>query len=227
MKLTVRDFCHGEQVAARAIVMQQKTQRPVQFEITPPTRDALQAWIKQAGLRSEDFPFPSRIHDSPHLGTRQYARILEGWIEELGLDTGAYGTHSIRRTKPTLIYRRTKNLRAAGEHRPLSRHRGGRRAGNGRADRGLRLAATLRGGHRPEAARTRQTGLSYTHVRSGFLVIEHGFLVPVTWPWPRECQRSVLMHTRVTSTRCHSFRGVAGDPHCAGGPRLLQSPAVG
>ena len=63
-------------------------------------------------MRSEDFLFPSRIHDSPHLGTRQYARILEGWVEELGLDPSAYGTHSIRRTKATLIYRRTKNLRA-------------------------------------------------------------------------------------------------------------------
>ena len=112
VKLKVRDVCHGEKVAARAIVMQQKTERPVQFEITPATREAVQAWIKQAGLRSEDFLFPSRIHDSLHLGTRQYARILEGWIEELGLDTAAYGTHSIRRTKPTMIYRRTKTLRA-------------------------------------------------------------------------------------------------------------------
>jgi len=112
VKLKVRDVCHGEKVAARAIVMQQKTERPVQFEITPATREAVQAWIKQAGLRSEDFLFPSRIHDSLHLGTRQYARILEGWIEELGLDSAAYGTHSIRRTKPTMIYRRTKNLRA-------------------------------------------------------------------------------------------------------------------
>ena len=79
--------------------MQQKTQRPVQFEITSPTRDAVQKWIKQAVLRSDDFLFPSRIHESPHLGTRQYARILEGWVEELGLDPSAYGTHSIRRTK--------------------------------------------------------------------------------------------------------------------------------
>ena len=110
--LRVRDVCHGDRVAPRAIILQKKTQRPVQFEITPPTRDAVQAWIKQAGLRSEDFLFPSRIHDSLHLGTRQYARILEGWIEELGLDTAAYGTHSIRRTKRTMIYRRTKNLRA-------------------------------------------------------------------------------------------------------------------
>ena len=65
VKLRVRDVCHGDQVASRAIVMQQKTQRPVQFEITPPTRDALQKWIKQAGLRSDDFLFPSRIHESP------------------------------------------------------------------------------------------------------------------------------------------------------------------
>ena len=112
VKLKVRDICHGDQVAARAIVMQQKTQRPVRFEITPATRDAVQKWIKQAKLKSEDFLFPSRIHKSPHLGTRQYARILEGWVEELGLDPTAYGTHSVRRTKATLIYRRTKNLRA-------------------------------------------------------------------------------------------------------------------
>ena len=112
VKLKVRDVCHGDQIANRAIVMQQKTQRPVQFEITQPTRETLLAWIKQAELRSDDFLFPSRIHDSPHLGTRQYARILEGWVGELGLDRAAYGTHSIRRTKATLIYRRTKNLRA-------------------------------------------------------------------------------------------------------------------
>ena len=110
--LKVRDICHGDQVASRAVVMQHKTQRPVQFEITPATRDAVQKWIKQAGLKSDDFVFQSRIHDSPHLGTRQYARILEGWVEELGRDPADYGTHSMRRTKATLIYRRTKNLRA-------------------------------------------------------------------------------------------------------------------
>ena len=123
--------------------MQHKTQRPVQFEITPATRDAVQKWIKQAGLKSDDFLFPSRIHDSPHLGTRQYARILEGWVEELGLDPADYGTHSMRRTKATLIYRRTKNLRAVqlllghsktGVDRALPRHRGGRRPGDLRAD---------------------------------------------------------------------------------------------
>jgi integrase len=110
--LKVRDICHGDQVASRAVVMQHKTQRPVQFEITPATREAVQKWIRIAGLKSDDFVFPSRIHDSPHLGTRQYARILEGWVQELGLDPADYGTHSMRRTKATLIYRRTKNLRA-------------------------------------------------------------------------------------------------------------------
>ena len=112
VKLRVRDICHGERVAPRAIVMQQKTSRPVQFEITAPTQDAVTAWIKSANLRSEDYLFPSRIHESPHLGTRQYARILDGWVEQIGLDPSAYGTHSMRRTKASLIYRRTKNLRA-------------------------------------------------------------------------------------------------------------------
>jgi integrase len=84
--LKVGDVSHGELLASRAIVMQHKTQRPVQFEITQATRDSLQAWIKQAGLKSEDFLFPSRLHDLPHLGTRQYARILGHWVDELGLD---------------------------------------------------------------------------------------------------------------------------------------------
>ena len=66
----------------------------------------------QQKLASEDFLFPSRVHDSPHLGTRQYARILDSWVEEIGLDPTAYGTHTIRRTKASLIYRRTKNIRA-------------------------------------------------------------------------------------------------------------------
>ena len=112
--LKVRDVCHGEQLATRAIFMQHKTKRPVQLEITAVTRDALQAWIKQAALKSDDFIFPSRLHGSPHLGTRQRARILGRWAEELELelDPAEYGTHSMRRTKATLIYRRTKNLRA-------------------------------------------------------------------------------------------------------------------
>lgn len=112
VKLRVRDVSHGERVGARAIVMQQKTQRPVQFEITEQTRDAVASWIAHAQLRPEDFLFPSRVHTSPHLSTRQYARIVDSWIGEIGLDPAAYGTHTMRRTKASLIYRRTKNLRA-------------------------------------------------------------------------------------------------------------------
>jgi integrase len=112
VKLRVRDVSHGDRIAARAIVMQQKTQRPVQFEITEQTRDALSKWIGDARLRSEDFLFPSRVHQSPHLSTRQYARMVDEWVREIGLDPAAYGTHTLRRTKASLIYRRTKNLRA-------------------------------------------------------------------------------------------------------------------
>ena len=111
-ELRVRDVAHGEHVSSRAIMMQQKTQRPVQFEITEQTRLALQAWIHQAHLHSEDCLFPSRLHASEHLSTRQYARIVKAWIKAIGLDPAMYGTHTMRRTKASLIYRRTKNLRA-------------------------------------------------------------------------------------------------------------------
>jgi integrase len=81
VKLRVRDLCHGDRVAARTTVMQQKTQRPVQFEVTEQTRDAITSWIARAGLRSEDYLFPSRRHGSPHLSTCQYARIEDGWVQ--------------------------------------------------------------------------------------------------------------------------------------------------
>lgn len=112
VRLRVRDITHGERVASRAMVMQQKTHRPVQFEITEQTREAVATWVAQARLRSEDFLFPSRVRASPHLSTRQYARIVQSWVREIGLDPAAYGTHTLRRTKASLIYRRTKNLRA-------------------------------------------------------------------------------------------------------------------
>lgn len=112
VKLRVRDVSHGDRIEARATVMQQKTQRPVRFEITEQTRESLATWIRCARLRSDDFLFRSRLHDSPHLSTRQYARIVRGWVHEIGLDPAAYGTHTMRRTKASLIYRRTKNLRA-------------------------------------------------------------------------------------------------------------------
>lgn len=112
VSLRVRDVSHGNLVAPRAIVMQHKTLRPVQFEITEQTRDAIAAWITKAQLKPEQFLFPSRVHVSPHISTRQYARIVDQWVASIGLDPAEYGTHTLRRTKATLIYRRTHNLRA-------------------------------------------------------------------------------------------------------------------
>ena len=112
LSLRVGDIAHENQVNSRAVVMQRKTRRPVQFEITEMSRDPLHAWARAAGLRSSDYVFPSRSGNSPHLSTRQYARIVHRWVREIGLDSSSYGTHSMRRTKAALIYRRTKNLRA-------------------------------------------------------------------------------------------------------------------
>jgi hypothetical protein len=103
---------HGNQIMTRATVVQRKTQRPVQFELTEQTRNAVTAWIDKANLKSEQYLFPSRSRLSPHVSTRQYARIVHRWVSSIGLDPSAYGTHTMRRTKATLIYRRTKNLRA-------------------------------------------------------------------------------------------------------------------
>ena len=110
--LRVRDVAQGSSVASRAIVMQRKTQRPVQFEITEQTRDSVAAWIAKAQLKPEQFLFPSRVRTSPHLSTRQYSKVVDAWVDSIGLDPAEYGTHTMRRTKATLIYRRTKNLRA-------------------------------------------------------------------------------------------------------------------
>lgn len=110
--LRVHDVVQGRGVVPRAMVMQKKTQRPVQFEITEQTRDAVAAWIATAHLKPEQFLFPSRVSDSPHLSTQQYSRIVGAWVGSIGLDPAAYGTHTLRRTKATLIYRRTRNLRA-------------------------------------------------------------------------------------------------------------------
>ena len=112
VELHVRDVAHGLHISSRAIVLQRKTHRPVQFELTEPTRDAVAAWIQMAHLTADQFLFPSRIHESLHISTRQYAKIVDKWVTSIGLDHIAYGTHSLRRTKATLIYRRTKNLRA-------------------------------------------------------------------------------------------------------------------
>ena len=112
VKLKVRDVAHGDQAMKRAMVMQQKTHQPVQFEITEQTRSAVTDWIRHGKLKNDDFLFPSRIHGSPHITTRQYARIVEKWVASIGLNPADYGTHSFRRTKASLNYRQTKNLRA-------------------------------------------------------------------------------------------------------------------
>ena len=92
--------------------MQQKTAQPVQFEINEQTRESITNWIEFSRLSYTDYLFKSRFKSSPHISTRQYARIVETWVSQIGLDPTAYGTHSLRRTKASLIYRRTKNLRA-------------------------------------------------------------------------------------------------------------------
>ena len=112
VSLKVNDIAQGGNIFHRAIVMQQKTHRPVQFEITEQTRQALQGWIATRQLASSHHLFPSRSMNSLHLSTRQYARIVVKWVRSIGLDPKAYGTHTMRRTKATLIYRRTRNLRA-------------------------------------------------------------------------------------------------------------------
>lgn len=119
VKLRVSDVSHGGQIASRAIVMQQKTGRPVQFEITQSTREAVQAWIAYADFKASDFLFRSRVAESPHMSTRQYARIVHRWVEDAGLKSGSYGKHTMRRTKASLICRRTRNLRAV---QPLIGH---------------------------------------------------------------------------------------------------------
>ena len=112
VKIRLNDVLNGATVATRAMIMQQKTGRPVRFEITESTREAIAAWITRRNRNDSDYLFPSRNTLSSHISTRQYARIVAGWVMEIGLDPAAYGTHSLRRTKPTLIYKRTHNLRA-------------------------------------------------------------------------------------------------------------------
>ena len=112
LKLRVSDIATGGRVGSRAMIMQQKTKRPVQFEITPRTRESISQWVKHQKLAPTTFLFPSRLRNSLHLSMRQYTRMVDSWVDEIGLDPTAYGTHSMRRTKAALIYRRTKNLRA-------------------------------------------------------------------------------------------------------------------
>jgi integrase len=112
LSLRVCDVAHGGHVLSRASVVQHKTGEPLRFELTELTRDSIRGWIEIAHLAAADFLFPSGQSNSRHLSTRQYARLVKSWVGLAGAGPAEYGTHSLRRTKATLIYRQTKNLRA-------------------------------------------------------------------------------------------------------------------
>jgi integrase len=112
VRLRIDDTSANGRVRDRATVIQKKTGRPVRFEITEQTRSAIGEWLAALGTGRDRYLFPSRFREQPHLSTRQYARIVHRWVERAGLDSSAYGTHSMRRTKPAQIYKKTSNLRA-------------------------------------------------------------------------------------------------------------------
>ena len=110
VQLRVEDVAPHGYAVERATVRQRKTGRPVRFEITEQARDAVDAYLASANRKPGQYLFPGR-RGYP-LSTRQYARLLDRWLAEIGLEPALFGTHSLRRTKATLIYRRTGNLRA-------------------------------------------------------------------------------------------------------------------
>jgi integrase len=112
VKIKIGDIVSGSDIRTRAIVIQQKTGKPVQFELTADVRASLLAWLKRRGGTVHDFAFPSRVDHAGHLSTRQYARLVDEWVDAVGLRCAEYGTHSLRRTKVSMIYKATGNLRA-------------------------------------------------------------------------------------------------------------------
>ncbi|TWG52904.1 tyrosine-type recombinase/integrase [Aminobacter sp. J44] len=112
VKIKIRDVVAGPEIRTRAIVIQQKTGRPVQFEITSDVRASLLAWLERRRGSIEDYVFPSRADHTRHMSTRQYARLVDEWLAAIGLRPEEYGTHSLRRTKASMIYRATGNIRA-------------------------------------------------------------------------------------------------------------------
>jgi site-specific recombinase XerC len=112
VSIRVTDVFAAGHAKERASIVQSKTGKPVRFEITETTRLSLEQWVSDTQMTGLEFLWPSRLHGSPHLSTRQYARIVRGWVTSLGLEPSAYGTHSMRRTKVAQIYKKTGNLRA-------------------------------------------------------------------------------------------------------------------
>ncbi|MEC5322896.1 tyrosine-type recombinase/integrase [Aurantimonas sp. A3-2-R12] len=112
VKVKIGDLTSGGQIRTRAIVVQRKTKRPVQFELLEPARLSLLVWLELRGGTISDYCFPSRVDHTTHLSTRQYARLVDEWVTVIGLRKEDYGTHSLRRTKASIIYKATGNLRA-------------------------------------------------------------------------------------------------------------------
>lgn len=112
MNLRIEDLAPYGSTRNRATIRQQKTGRTVQFEMTKPTRQAIDKWIRDSGKGSQDFLFSTGRENGRPMSTRQYARLLSTWLSAIGLDPSMFGTHSLRRTKASLIYRRTGNIRA-------------------------------------------------------------------------------------------------------------------
>ncbi len=112
VKIRIGDVVSGARVRDRAILVQQKTNRPVQFELMDTARKTIRAWLERRGGTLRDYIFPSRNDYMSHLSTRQYARLVREWVVAIGLQPQDYGTHSLRRTKASIIYKATGNLRA-------------------------------------------------------------------------------------------------------------------
>jgi hypothetical protein len=112
VKIKIGDVVSGAEIRTRLTVIQQKTGRPVQFEITADVRASLLSWLERRGGSIEDYAFPSRVDDTGHLSMRQYVRLVDEWVTAIGLKRAEYGTHSLRRTKASMIYKATGNLRA-------------------------------------------------------------------------------------------------------------------
>lgn len=112
VKIMVGDLVAGDEVRTRAMVIQQKTGRPVQFELTSDVRASLLAWLERRSGSLDEHAFPSRVDRDNHMSTRQYARLVDEWVTAIGLRRAEYGTHSLRRTKASMIYKATGNLRA-------------------------------------------------------------------------------------------------------------------
>ncbi|EKO3828494.1 tyrosine-type recombinase/integrase [Vibrio harveyi] len=112
LRMRVCDISSSGVIHPRILLTQSKTQRDVQFEITAKTQYALTQWLFISQLLPQDFIFPSPRKTGAQMSYSYYANIIKRWATTLGLDANQYGTHSMRRTKATLIYARTKNIRA-------------------------------------------------------------------------------------------------------------------